>query len=189
MKICVLALNMSPLPILDLVVLFYKVPSFTLGLVSLHFFHSSTSKRRLHLSALSPLWSMQFLSHYFESVPCSWVWPRHFDSVYCLLNEVEPSHSRSRSLLSGPLRRRKRSREPKPQASITQHSLERTRERPHVADYEINIHDKPLKPQNYFMRATVAEFHHWEKYHIYSAGFLFLTKDERNLKKPCHDTY
>lgn len=137
------------------------MPSLIHSHVSICFFHSPTLKHRLHLSTLFTLWSLQFLSHYFESVSCSW-----FDHIIFTLSSVcwmGSTTSLSLSLCS-PVSSRLQQPNHKPQLpSIPWRGLER----PHVADYEINIHDKPLKPQNYFMRAAVAGFHHWEEYHFY----------------------
>lgn len=152
---------------------FHPWPCFTFS-----FFHSSTSKHCLHLSALFTLWSMQFLSHYFESVPCSW-----FDRIIFTLSTVSWMRSTTRLPLS--LRSLVYSREmlQQPNHKPQLPSIPgRGRERPHVADYEINIHDKPLKPQNYFMWETVAEFHHWEKHHSYwNFSYRFLFFDNNTL--------
>ena len=80
-----------------------------------------------------------------------------FYSVRCLLNEVDrqtPARAPSRRPL--PLQPDHEPQLP----SIPP----RGPERPQVAEYEINIHDKPRKPRSYFMRSTLAERQHWETY-------------------------
>lgn len=166
--------KMSSGPILDL--MFYTVPNFTLGNVSLCFFHlSHLNTTSLYLVITAIPFPLLWIS------PLFLVWPHHFYSVYCLLNEVD-HQTYALALLSG-LFQRKCSREGPQLPSIPW----RGRERPRVADYEINIHYKPLKPHNYLMKAIVAEVYHWEKYiSFYFINFflLFFVSDKGQEKKP-----
>lgn len=167
--------NVGPLcscTVFSFVVLVLTMPSFTLGHVSFIFSHPSTSKHGCIIPYPLPCNSSHFLP-LFRISPLFLVRPHHFYSVYCLLNEVD-HQILALALLSSSSQT----------TSLNYPAfLWRGWERPRVAEYEINIHDKPLKPQNYCMSSTLAELCHWKKYQCYSIdimkGFCFPTKNGR----------